>query len=126
MTKERSRGEAHHRREAIAGARREGVIFPDLKHQLNEVEVQLSHGNNEMDPAARASLQIRGIWLRDRLGEITDEMRIQSIEGVLTEVERDHPEAYQKLTTPNKDGVSPVAQIRDSISKIAGYYTKRP
>ncbi len=144
-TKERARrprGEAKHRREAIAKFRRENTsrvtqqIIDTLKakQRLADIGMLLSPDNVSMsmkNPAERermqAELEIEQIWLQLKLGIISPDEQKQLLSGKFDELEQMKPGVYKQLVASDH-GMSVAQQIRDKVMpliRIAGYHTKR-
>ncbi|MDP2860831.1 MAG: hypothetical protein Q8N98_03915, partial [bacterium] len=76
----------------------------------------------------RTGLEIEGIWLRFKLGSITQPEKQQLLTRKFDGLKQANPDVYQWLVSKNGDGLSVAERIRDKVmppTHVAGYHTKR-
>lgn len=98
--------------------------------RLLSVELALSPDNEEsMSPSEKASLEVERIWLKFKVGDISERKRLAEVDSILDNLSRKNPEVHKSLTKLNGDGMTTrLVEIRDRVIppiKIGGFHTKR-
>lgn len=139
----RSQGEAKHRRDELAKARR-GEVFDVNKRlierttaltRLDEINRLLSPNDMTlalMDDSERArtkaGLEIEQLWIQNKFELITTAERQHKLSEILVKLEGSNKDVYSWLTNRNGNDPTMLEKIRDKVMppiRVAGYYTKR-
>jgi hypothetical protein len=127
MSKEKlSRGEAKHRRRVLAEERgrveyirRQITGNEQLERELDLIKVELKYGveiREGIDPFYRELRSFEKDWIEYRLGKIDGSERQSRFDRRLNRLEKESPEIYKKLITPNEEGEIPLAELRNRHS----------
>jgi len=136
--KRRSHGEQIHRRRVLAEERKfsgESAVVVNLNRmhsRIDEIESLLHPPSQiktqEITPLERAKLSVESVWLRNKMGIISTDDRINELGRILDHLEEKEPEVFRELTDTNGQGKSFVLQMSDRFNQpvvIGGYHTKR-
>lgn len=137
-----SHSKVKHRRGTLAEARR-GVFDVDKRiidrsqaeRRLAQIEELLSPDNQSLSTLdaqelelTRTGLEIEYIWLKLKLGIITQTENQQLLTSRFDELQQTKPDVYQWLVLENEHGLSMAQWIRNKVfppTLVAGFYTKR-